>query len=144
MRVVIDNNIILDALNPNPQFEYEAQKILRLAAEKKINGYINANSLTDIFYVLRKTHGIIKAKDILSKLFLIVDIIGIEPIDCVDALNKPMNDFEDALVEVCATKIKADYIVSRDETFIKSAENIEIIKPAQLLKINDRKEIADN
>lgn len=53
MRVVIDNNVIIDALKPNPQFEAAAQQILRLASLKSIDGFVSANSLTDIFYVLR-------------------------------------------------------------------------------------------
>jgi predicted nucleic acid-binding protein len=44
-----------------------------------------------------------------------------------------MNDFEDALVDVCAKKIGADCVVSRDEAFIKAATEVETIKPDLLL-----------
>ena len=132
MNVVVDNNVIISALKPDAQFESESQRILQLASEKKINGYVSANSLTDIFYVLRKVHGTEKAKVMLQKLVLILDIIGIEPTDCIDALNLPMKDFEDAMVEVCAKKIKADFIVTRDENFIKSAKLVKVVTPEQL------------
>lgn len=132
MNVVVDNNVIISALKPDAQFESESQRILQLASEKKINGYVSANSLTDIFYVLRKVHGTEKAKVMLQKLVLILDIIGIEPTDCIDALNLPMKDFEDAMVAVCAKKIKADFIVTRDENFIKSAKLVKVVTPEQL------------
>lgn len=134
IKVVIDNNVIIDALSPNPQFESEAQQILRYASAEIIDGFINANSLTDIFYVLRKKHGADKAKIMLQKLTVILNIIGIDPIDCIDALSLPMNDFEDALIAVCAQKIKADYIVTRDEKFLKENTAVKIITPKQFIK----------
>ena len=134
MKVIVDNNVIIDALKPNPQFEANAQQILRLASVKKIDGYVCANSLTDIFYVLRKVHGADKAKIMVQKLILILDVIGIDPVDCVDALSLPMDDFEDAIIAVCAKKIGADSIVSRDERFIKSETAVKVITPEQLLE----------
>lgn len=134
MKVVVDNNVIIDALNPNPQFEANAQQILRFASTKAIDGFVSANSLTDIFYVLRKAHGADKAKVMLQKLLLILDIIGLAPADCTDALSLPMNDFEDAIVAVCAQKIGADCIVSRDERFINAGTEVKVITPTQLVE----------
>lgn len=134
MRVVIDNNVIIDALKPNPQFEAAAQQILRLASLKSIDGFVSANSLTDIFYVLRKGHGTDKAKVMTQKLLLILNVIGIDPIDCIDALSLPMNDFEDAMVAVCAKKVKADFIVTRDEKFIKEDTEVRTVSPEQLIE----------
>lgn len=134
MKVVIDNNVIVDALKPNPQFEAAAQQILRLASLKSIDGFVSANSLTDIFYVLRKEHGADKAKVMVQKMLLILDIIGIDPIDCIDALSLPMNDFEDAMVAVCAKKVKADFIVTRDERFIKEDTEVRTVSPEQLIE----------
>jgi predicted nucleic acid-binding protein len=96
---------------------------------------VSANSLTDIFYVLRKKHGAVKGKSIIKMLLKMLDIIGITSGDCVAALEKPINDFEDALVDVCAKNSSADYIVSRDETFINAVTEIEVITPGQLLDI---------
>lgn len=141
MKVVVDNNVIIDALKPNPQFEAEAQQILRLASVKEIDGFVSANSLTDIFYVLRKAHGADKAKTMVQKLLLILDIIGIDPIDCTDALTLPMSDFEDAMVAVCAKKVKADFIVTRDENFIKAGTAVKAVTPEQLL---ERTEVGEN
>jgi len=133
MRIVIDNNVIIDALKPNPGFEADAQEILRLASAKAIDGFVSANSLTDIFYVIRKDRGADTAKMMIQKLVLMLDIIGIEPADCLAALEKPMNDFEDAVVDVCAQKVSADSIVSRDEQFIKAETSVKVVTPRQLL-----------
>jgi predicted nucleic acid-binding protein len=135
MTVVIDNNIIVDAFMPNVDFEKQAKDILGLAAGKKIDGFIAANSITDIFYVLRKKHGNEKTKGFLLRLTRFLDIIGVEPVDSIAALNNPMSDLEDALVDVCAKKIKADYIVSRDEKFVKAQTEVKVITPNQLLSV---------
>lgn len=134
MKVVIDNNMIIDALKPNPQFEAAAQQILRLASLKSIDGFVSANSLTDIFYVLSKEHGADKAKVMTQKLLLILNVIGIDPIDCIDALSLSMNDFEDAMVAVCAKKVKADFIVTRDERFINEDTEVRTVSPEQLIE----------
>ncbi|GHU40491.1 DNA-binding protein [Clostridia bacterium] len=133
MKVIIDNNIVIDALNPNEQFEKEAQEILRLSAIKKIDGFVTANSLTDIFYVLQKRHGVEKTKTMTKKLVAMLGIVDITATDCVGALDLSMDDFEDAVVSICAKKVNADYIVSRDEAFIKSATEVKVIKPHELL-----------
>jgi predicted nucleic acid-binding protein len=133
MKVVIDTNVLIDALKPNTQFEVEAQEILWLASKKEINGFVCANSLTDTFYVLRKKHGAEKTKMMIKKLLLILDVVGIEGEDCVIALEKPMHDCEDALIDVCAQKISADCVVSRDEAFIKATAEVEVMRPDQLL-----------
>jgi predicted nucleic acid-binding protein len=138
MRVVIDNNIIVDALKPNIEFQTEAQIILKFAAAKKINGYVSANSLTDIFYVLRKAHQAQKAKEMIRELMNFTDTIPLTENDCTDAINLPMSDFEDAVVAICAAKVSADCIVSRDEAFISSAAaGVKVIRPDELLSIVD-------
>jgi predicted nucleic acid-binding protein len=133
MNVVIDNNIVIDAFSSNPQFEADALRILRLASEDEINGFICANSLTDIFYVVRKMCGAEYAKEKLKGLMSFTNTIPLTEKDCANALELPMNDFEDAVVAVCAKKINADFIVSRDERFIKANTEVKVIAPGQLL-----------
>jgi len=133
MVVVFDNNVIIDALKPNPPFEGQARDMLRLVSEKRIDGFVSANSLTDIFYVLNKVHGANKTKVIIKNLLRVLDIISVEPADCVTALEKPMSDFEDALVDSCAQKINANYIISRDEAFIKAQTSVEVIAPGEMI-----------
>jgi predicted nucleic acid-binding protein len=133
MTVVIDNNVIIDAFKPNLDFEKQAQEVILLAATRAVDGFISANSITDIFYVLRKTYGNDKAKGTLLRLTRFLDIIEVTPADCIAALNSPMSDLEDTLIDVCAQKIKADCIVSRDEKLIKEKTMVKVVTPNQLL-----------
>ena len=134
MKVVIDSNVVLDALRPNPDFEAEAKSVFQLIWQDKITPYMCANSLTDIFYVLQKVQGAEKTKITIANLITAVKIVPLTESDCTDALALPMNDFEDAIIAVCARKISADYIVSRDEKFIKAGTEVEVITPKQLME----------
>ena len=40
-----------------------------------------------------------------------------------------IEDFEDALGVVCAQKINADYIITRDENFLSSVSPVKLINP---------------
>lgn len=134
MKVMLDNNIVLDALRPNPEFETDAKKIFYLIWQDKITPYMCANSLTDIFYILKKVQGAEKAKDTIGNLMTAVNIVPITAEDCQNALALPMNDFEDALIAVCAEKSGSDHIVSRDRKFISAGTAVKVITPSQLLE----------
>ena len=134
MKVVIDNNVVIDVLRPNPEFELDAKKVFQLIWQDKISPYLCANSLTDIFFILQKVQGAEKAKAAIANLITAINIIPLTESDCTEALALPMNDFEDAVIAVCAQKINADYIVSRDEKFIKARNSVKIITPKQLIE----------
>ncbi|MDR2605750.1 MAG: PIN domain-containing protein [Oscillospiraceae bacterium] len=133
MNVVIDTNIAIDLLKPNPDFEENAKAIFRLMGEHHITGHMCANSLTDIFYVLQKVIGGAGAKQTIMDLITAVNIIDLTAADCLKALKLPNPDFEDALVEICAEKIKAACIVTRDEKFKQSATTAKTLTPSELL-----------
>ncbi len=45
-----------------------------------------------------------------------------------------MKDFEDAVVAVCAGRVRADCIVSRDEAFVNAGCAIPVMRPAEFLQ----------
>ena len=65
---------------------------------------------------------------ILLNLFWAVEVTKA---DCYTALNSPMPDFEDALIAVCADKESLDFIVTRDDEFLKLPR---VISPSDFLK----------
>ena len=137
MKVVIDNNVAIDALKSRQPFDTEAKAVFRAFGLGKFEPYLAANSLTDIFYVLRRGDeaNAEKAKAVIASLISVVNVISLTESDCANALALPMNDFEDAVISVCAQKVNADYIVSRDERFIKAETAIKVVTPHQLLSI---------
>lgn len=66
MNVMLDNNVLIDALAAREPFCKEAQKILRLTAREELVGFFSVNSATDIYYILRKVAGADKAREVFS------------------------------------------------------------------------------
>jgi len=133
MKIVIDNNIALDALLERKPFCETAEQILTACADSH-TGYLTSNSLTDIFYVLRKAIGNINAKAAVKKLIDLFEIISVDKDDCLNAVSLQIDDFEDALIVVCAEKVSADCIVTRDEKFMQDKSPVAIISSKDLIK----------
>jgi len=62
-------------------------------------------------------------------------IVSVTHEDCAIAMAIPIEDFENALVSACAKKAKADYIISRDEKFLKDDSPVKVIAPKEFLQM---------
>lgn len=132
MKVLIDTNIILDVLCKRPAFYEDSAKIFKLCEVKKISGVISALSIPHIMYILRKELDADKTREILDSLMLIFSVADLKADDLKKAADMRFKDYEDAIQSACATRIKANYIVTRN---IKdfSESKVTAIKPAELL-----------
>ena len=135
MVVLIDTNVLLDFLLGRDPYFSNADKIIKLCAEQKIQGFMAAHSIPNMFYILRKDMSVETRREVLLNL---CDILAIEAIDSVKVIaalkNSAFIDLEDCLQNDCAEEIKADYIVTRN---IKDFEISEIpaILPEDFLKL---------
>ncbi|ADG81769.1 PIN domain-containing protein [Thermincola potens] len=115
MKILIDTNVILDMLAKREPFFTSAAKVIFLSAEDKIEAYITSNIVTDIYYIARRHYmQESEARDMLHKLLKIIGVLDVGHKECLKALELPMEDYEDALLSVCAKRVNADYIVTRD------------------------------
>lgn len=135
MTVLLDTNIIMDALQERQPFDIAAKKILLLGQNGKIDCCFTANAATDIFFLYSKARNMKEANAALGFLLNTYKVVPITRADCLKALALPNEDFEDSLVEVCAKSINADYIVSCDEEFARFASEVKVIKPDELISI---------
>lgn len=135
MKILVDTNVIIDALTSREPFREDAEQIFLLAANRIEDMYITASSVTDIYYLVRKyLHSTEQAKNVMMKLYELFYILDVTAIDCKDALLIEMNDYEDAVISCCAFHNHIDYIATRN---IKDYERskVQAILPAQLLKM---------
>lgn len=132
MKVLIDTNIILDVLCKRPAFYEDSAKVFKLCEVKKISGVISALSIPNIMYILRKELDADKTREIHDILMLIFSVADLKADDLKKAAGMRFKDYEDAIQSACATRIKANYIVTRN---IKdfSESKVTAIKPAELL-----------
>lgn len=139
MEIMLDTNVILDALLKRSPFDEAAYRILKLADEKKIGANIAAFAVTDIYYFISKhLHHENRLKAIRA-LFNIANVVSITRQDIEKAMSlSEFTDLEDALQLQCLRKIKGDYIITRDEKFQDLAEKA--ISPENFLILLNAKE----
>ena len=133
MKVLIDTNVILDVLCKREGFFEDDDKIFKLCEVKKIEGYISALSISNLVYIMRKELDAEKIKEVLQQLSLIFKITDLKADDLKKAADMNFKDYEDALQSVCAVRLKANYIITRnikDFTYSK----VMAIKPSELLE----------
>lgn len=135
MTVLLDTNIIMDALQERQPFDIAAKKILLLGQSGKINCCFTANAASDIFFLYSKARSRAEANAALGFLLNTYKVVSITQEDCLKAMALPNEDFEDSLVEVCAKNIHADYIISRDEEFAKKSAEVKVIGPDEFISI---------
>lgn len=134
MNVLIDTNVILDDILDRAPNAEVARNISQLVTDEIVNGYITANCVTDIFYIVSKSRNETTARKVIRNLLLSFGVVSMTGEDCKQALDFPMDDFEDALVVVCAEKAGLTYIVTNDKGFLSSADlNVSAISPIDLL-----------
>ncbi|MDR0804247.1 MAG: PIN domain-containing protein [Oscillospiraceae bacterium] len=107
MNIFIDSNIIIDVVDSRKEFKEISKQVMEVCYAEH-NGFVSANTLTNIFYYANKKVGADKAKQVIIDIVSTYDIISVlESVlerDCMKALRLPMPDFEDALVVICAER----------------------------------------
>ena len=138
MIVLLDTNIILDALQERVPFDALAKEILKRGQAGEFTCLFTANAATDIFFLYSKARDAKSAKIAMDFLLRTYGVVSVTHEDCIDALNLPIADFEDALVVVCAQKAQAEYIITRDEEFLKSSLPVKTITPNEFVALLEK------
>ena len=88
--------------------------------------------IPNIVYVMRKELDRDKIRQLLETITGIFTISDLKETDLIKAAGSDIDDYEDALQCVCASRVKADHIVTR---YLKDFENssVSAISPAELL-----------
>jgi predicted nucleic acid-binding protein len=120
MKILLDTNVVLDVLAAREPFRACATAIFSLVGQRELTAYITASSVTDIYYILRRKLPDATCRKALRNLFHLFSVIPVTQRDCHSALDEPLEDFEDALIMVCGRKMGVDYVITRDEIFLKA------------------------
>lgn len=115
MRALLDTCIIVDALQHRVPFANDAQTIFLLSANCRFEGFLTANSITDIYYLThRQTHNDKETRTILTKLFTLFQLMDTTATDLRNALFSETSDYEDAVMIATAVRSDMDCIVTRN------------------------------
>jgi len=131
-RALVDINVLLDVLAKREPFHTNAAEIWSAVETRRIRGLVSADSMSTIYYLLRRASN---HRTALRALRLIRDVFEIVPLDgqlINQAIDSSVRDFEDAIQYVSALSSKADCIVTRDLAHFKGVE-IPVLAPDAFL-----------
>jgi predicted nucleic acid-binding protein len=100
MKIPLDANVIMDALQERQPFDIAAKEILRRGQTGEFEIGFTANSATDIFYLYTKARNLQSARSVLAFLLDAFAVVSVTREDCLAAMNLTIADFEDALATV--------------------------------------------
>lgn len=113
-KVLVDINIILDMLAKRDDHQSSAG-IFDLCAKRVIKGHLCSHEITTISYFLEKySYPRKKTTQIISGLLDVFTIIPTIETILREALQSPIKDFEDAVIEVSAIRENVDCIITRN------------------------------
>ena len=135
MNVLIDTCIIIDALQSREPFNKDAEAVFLSVANRRCVGFLTANSITDIYYLMHKAlHSAEETKKVLGVLLKLFEILDTGGIDCRKALTSDISDYEDAVKIEAAARAGIDCIVTRNLKDYALAP-MPVYSPAQFVKL---------
>jgi predicted nucleic acid-binding protein len=131
-KLLLDTNILLDiVLGRDPHFNSSFRLFQRID-HIKIEGFVSATTVTDIYYVARKVKGPEVALNFVSDLIQVVGVLGVDRGVIEAALVAGFKDFEDAIQAVTATVNEMDYVITRNKTDF-SVSDVPALTPDEFL-----------
>lgn len=145
MKVLVDTCVIVDVLQNREPFAADAQRVFLAAANKQIQAYVTAKSVTDLYYLThRLTHSDHETRQILTKLLYLFDVLDTTAMDCRQALASEMSDYEDAVMAATAVRSEMDRIVTRNTKDYAKAQ-LPVCTPHELIQqITDDEDEAES
>lgn len=132
MRVLLDTNVVLDAILKREKWLAETLALLEAHEKGHIEVFLSANSITDVYYIVRRQTDRAVAKTSVEWCLNTFTIAPITGQTLKTAVNLKGKDFEDNVQIACVNELGLDGIVTRDVTDFQ-ATGIPVFTPQALL-----------
>ncbi len=134
MKVLLDTCIFVDAVTDRKPFSKDAQALLFACAEDLYDGFVSANAVSDIHYIVQRTlHDEQRTRTSLQNILQSVKILDTTSLECLLAFSSKIADYEDAVMVETAKSNDLDAIVTRNLKDFQQSP-VQIYTPEQLLK----------
>lgn len=133
MKILVDTNVILDVLCNRSEFVESSSRVWKYCEVNQVEGYISAMSVPNIAYILRKELTPQKTGQLIQQITMIFKIVDLKSTDLKAAAEMFTSDYEDALQMCQASRINADYIVTRNIRDFNDSR-VPALKPSELLE----------
>lgn len=134
MILLLDTNVILDALLARHPFAAEGAALFADAELGKYGGLVCATTITTTHYLARKVVGTPRATELIDYLLSIFTAAPVTEAVLKSALQLDFTDFEDAVLHASAHTSGAQGIVTRNARDFQKA-SLPIYEPAQAITL---------
>lgn len=112
--VLLDTNVVLDALLLREPFAVEARELFQMAESGDIKAFVCATTLTTIDYLAAKTVGAAKARKLLTLILSLCEVAPVTRTVLENAIASSLSDFEDAVLCQAAVACGVGTIITRN------------------------------
>ncbi|MCK5249571.1 MAG: PIN domain-containing protein [Spirochaetaceae bacterium] len=133
-KIFVDSDIILDVATGRMPFVDQSKTALALIENGYALGVISSNSITNIYYVLRKISTNDKTRSFIKIILKYISVITVDHGSILTALDSKFMDFEDGFQNYCALKNQCDLILTRnikDYTF----SELQVLEPNEFIAL---------
>jgi len=139
MTALLDVNVILDVLLAREPWAADAARLWEACDSGQIEGYVTAISLPIIFYIVRKSAGLDRARECVKVCLDAFAVCAVDRAELEAAHQMAGGDFEDNIQLACAIRSHCQVIVSRDKELrdpmircVTPAQALSMIKPPEM------------
>lgn len=131
-KVFIDSDVILDVALAREPFVHDSHAVLAYMEQGQAIAHISANSVANIYYILRKLGGDPKARFFIESIMQYLNVIPVDHFAVLNALKSKFIDFEDAIQHFSALHHQCELIITRNLADYKQS-NIPVMLPTTFL-----------
>ena len=134
-KIFVDSDVIIDFLIDRQPHVVSSSKIFDLCDKSLISIFTSSLCINNVHYVVKKIIGNKKAREVISELLDLIDVLDVSVDDLQSALKSDFKDFEDAIQHSVALKEKGlKSIVTRNTKDYKNSK-IAIFTPDTFIKM---------
>ena len=133
-KVFIDSDVILDVATGRMPFVDHSKTALILIEKGYALGVVSSNSITNIYYVLRKISTNDKARNFIKTILKYISVITVDHDSIITAIDSKFMDIEDGVQNYCALKNQCDLILTRNTRDYKFSE-LEVLEPKEFVAL---------
>ena len=132
MKILLDTNVVLDLLLAREPFVTYAREIFVLIENAEIEGYLCANSVTTLHYLIGREKNKEEADEIISELLSLFEVTLVDKKVLIEATTNNGIDYEDSVIYTSAFHHDVEIIVTRDKKGFKNSK-ISTLTPQEFL-----------
>lgn len=133
MRVLIDTNILLDVFFEREPHAQASAKVWQACEDGDCEGFIAPLTTVNIYYIAQKQIGAAKARNLVRETLGVFQVTPLSILELDTALELPITDYEDAVQVACASSMRLDAIITRNQGDFQGSPVV-VYSPVEFLK----------